>query len=223
MMSKEVFDSAALIPKVVAERLAQLITSDQKPKLIALTGGTLGIEVIREFGLLATPNLPVTFVFGDERYVGLADADRNEQQGLEAWPDLIDYLYRYPDCDLELADAKENFETAFKSRFGEVPTFDLTILGMGPDGHVASLFPGQHRPGDLVIAEPASPKPPAQRLSLSYKALNRSQEVWFIASGAAKADAVRCAFREDCDLPVAKISGQKSTRWFMDSELNRAL
>lgn len=223
MSDFEVFDTPTQVASEVASRLAALIQQDGSTKLVALTGGTLGIEVIREFAKFDNGTLPVKFVFGDERFVAPSHADRNEHQGLVAWPGLEKYLLRYPDADQDLDTAAENFEAFLKQELGENPVFDLTILGMGPDGHVASLFPGHDSPGELVVAESDSPKPPSQRLSLSYDALNRSRQVWFVASGDAKADAVRCARSADCDLPVAKVKGLEKTLWFIDLELSRAL
>jgi 6-phosphogluconolactonase len=94
---------------------------------------------------------------------------------------------------------------------------------MGPDGHVASLFPGAQHDFNWIVAESNSPKPPSMRLSFSYEALNRSSEVWFLVSGEAKADAVRCALSDSCDLPAGQVRGLESTLWFMDMELRRAL
>lgn len=223
MIEVEVFETPELIAKAAAERLSDHILAGTQIKLVALTGGTLGIEVIREFGRIAKPDLPVRFVFGDERFVALDHADRNEYQGIHAWPGLANYLLRYPDAQVGLDSARDAFASELMETFGSDPVFDLTILGMGPDGHVASLFPGHEQPGSVVVSEPKSPKPPAERLSLSYQALNNSREVWFVASGAAKATAVRCALSEDCDLPVAKVKGLEKTHWFIDSELKREL
>ncbi len=223
MSEPQVISTPSEVAFFVATELYSQITKDQTHKLVALTGGTLGIEVIREFGRLVEGELPARFVFGDERFVDLSDPDRNEHQGLEAWPGLERYLIRYPNNTLDLESARDRFELELKSKLGPEPRFDITILGMGPDGHIASLFPGHALTGELVVAEPDSPKPPAQRLSLSFDALNRSKEVWFVASGSAKADAVRCALGSDCELPVGKVKGQELTRWFIDSELSRAL
>lgn len=223
MTNPLVLNSSAEIASTVARRLLDAISLDSRKKLIALTGGTLGIEVIREFGLIAPEHLPVTFVFGDERFVAPEHSDRSEQQGLSAWPGLANCLIRYPYRAGEIANCRDSFAQLLTERFGPSPLFDITILGMGPDGHIASLFPGHETSGALVIAETQSPKPPAERLSLSYDALNNSTEVWFVASGSAKAQAVGCALRGDCDLPVAKVKGLKVTQWFIDSELSHAL
>lgn len=223
MSEFEVFDTPAQLASAVASRLFALIQQDGSKKLIALTGGTLGIEVIREFAKFDDGKLPVRFIFGDERFVGLSHPDRNEYQGLAAWPGLEKYLLRFPNSDQDLDAATGNFEALLKQELGDSPVFDLTILGMGPDGHIASLFPGHNSRGELVIAEKDSPKPPSKRISLSFQALNRSKQVWFVASGEAKAEAVRCAKKSDCDLPVAKVKGLEKTLWFIDKELSRAL
>jgi 6-phosphogluconolactonase len=95
---------------------------------------------------------------------------------------------------------------------------------MGPDGHVASLFPGHLHEVKWIVSEPESPKPPAERLSFSYQALNRSRTVFFLASGSAKAEVAKCAINDfDCDLPAAKVKGLELTRWYVDQEISRAL
>ena len=95
---------------------------------------------------------------------------------------------------------------------------------MGPDGHIASLFPGHQQAEKWIIAEKASPKPPAERLSFSYQALNRARAVIFLASGTAKAAVAKCAIQEEaCDLPAAKVKGLELTRWYVDEEISREL
>jgi 6-phosphogluconolactonase len=91
---------------------------------------------------------------------------------------------------------------------------------MGPDGHVASLFPGKPEPqsGVLVMAEHDSPKPPPQRLSFTYEALNSANEVWFVVAGADKQDAVSVAMGDSPqNLPVGRVHGKVLTQWFIDS------
>jgi 6-phosphogluconolactonase len=97
-------------------------------------------------------------------------------------------------------------------------TFDILLLGIGPDGHVASLFPGKDAQGQLVVAEHDSPKPPPMRLSLSYEAINSAREVWFTVAGADKQNAVATAFGDNPqELPVGRVRGRERTVWFVDA------
>jgi 6-phosphogluconolactonase len=217
-------DPAAIAPAVAAKLLA---LTGEKPLRVALTGGTLGIAVIAELGKNPPSPGTISFVFGDERFVPLDHADRNEAQGLEVWPGLGETLLRYPDVDVN-ADADVALERA-RDKFSAIleswldgQRFDVVILGMGPDGHVASLFPGVERVGDLVVAEPESPKPPSARLSLSYAAINGSSRVWFVVSGSAKATASACSYHQKCELPAARVRGEE-TLWFVDEAIAQAV
>ncbi len=212
----------------IAELLRSAIAARGNARLV-LTGGTLGIKIL---GDLAKQNLDLQnldIFFGDERFVALDHGDRNERQGLEAWPELENAkLHRFPAADQPLAGAADAFDSAIKDLFGpidaEAAAFDVVILGMGPDGHVASLFPGHQHEVKWIVSEKESPKPPAERLSFSYQALNRSRAVLFLASGSAKAEVAKCAINDlDCDLPAAKVKGLELTRWYVDQEISREL
>jgi 6-phosphogluconolactonase len=107
--------------------------------------------------------------------------------------------------------------------------FDIVMLGIGPDGHIASLFPGfPQLDVDDRIAVPVtdSPKPPPERVSLTYPALNRTRAVWFLVTGDGKAEAVRRALADDGDLhetpargiKPAPVSGAGETVWFLDRQ-----
>ena len=98
----------------------------------------------------------------------------------------------------------------------------MDLRRVGPDGHVASLFPGYPQLDvDDQIAVPVtdSPKPPPERISLTLPALNRSKSVWFLVSGTEKAAAVARALADGTDLhdcPAAGVSGADETIWFLD-------
>lgn len=213
-------DITGILQTAMAERgIARLV----------LTGGTLGIKILADLRGHGLDLSKLEVFFGDERYVALDHADRNEQQGLTAWPELASaQLHRFPEADLPLDSAASAFDAEVAQLLGPIDhgsaIFDVVILGMGPDGHVASLFPGRKHETRWIIAEHDSPKPPAERLSFSYQALNRARVLVFLASGSAKAAVASCAIRDlDCDLPAAKVKGVELTRWYVDQEISRAL
>ena len=217
-------DNAELIGRASKDfeaRVNELLSSQPKVRVL-LTGGTLGIEFIAAMKGLRIDYSKVWLMFSDERFVPLTHPDRNEHQAIGAWSELEQYLLRYPDSNQALSAARVELEGQISKVFEDGHGIDITILGMGPDGHVASLFPGHDQPGDWVIAEPSSPKPPAERLSLSYRALEQSGEVWFLASGESKAAAVSSALNSE-ELPAGRVRGKYETRWYLDAALNGAL
>lgn len=207
--------------------LAKALLREKNQIKVLLTGGTLGIEFIAGLAKLDLDWTRFWFKFSDERFVGLDDPDRNEHQGLVAWPALELQLDRYPAVELELAQARELENQKLLERFGSVDEagviFDLAILGMGPDAHIASLFPGHNQDGEWVIAEPDSPKPPSQRLSFSYGALNRSERVWFLAAGDSKLTAAKQSLDQSSGLPASRVRGLSETVWYLDKEITDAL
>jgi 6-phosphogluconolactonase len=100
--------------------------------------------------------------------------------------------------------------------------FDILMLGVGPDGHIASLFPGHPQldvSDQVAVGVTDSPKPPPERITLTYPALNRSRSVWFLVSGEGKAEAVARALADGTDLhdtPAAGVTGLEETIWFLD-------
>lgn len=229
-MIKRVFASkelAAAIARDVASLILHKLKTRPRFNLV-LTGGTLGIETVRALGKLDLDWNRVEIWFGDERFVASDSLDRNEAQALEAWPQLANLrLNRFPSPSVgSLKQAQQIHDAYFQAEFGDISApdsvFDLVLLGMGPDGHVASLFPGKSHAVNWVVAESDSPKPPSERLSLSYQALNRSEEVWFLVSGAAKSAAVNDVL-SGADLPAAKVTGMGETVWYLDQEISDAL
>jgi 6-phosphogluconolactonase len=105
--------------------------------------------------------------------------------------------------------------------------FDVVMLGLGPDGHVASLFPGSAQldvRDAVAVAVTDSPKPPPERVSLTFGALNRTAEVWFVVTGTGKAGAVAQALATGDDaadvheIPAVGVRGEDATVWFLDEE-----
>jgi 6-phosphogluconolactonase len=235
-------DDADAVAETAAESFIEHITEvlEQKSEAhVVLTGGTVGIKTLAAIAASARISEVefnrVHFWWGDERFVAADSAERNELQAREALLSKINidesklHAFGASDAGLSLAEACAVFsrEVAEHAAIDEiVPEFDVVFLGIGPDGHIASLFPGKAKPapGVAVIAEPDSPKPPSARLSFSYEALNSAHQVWFLVAGADKAQAVSVAFGEEPEsLPVGRVEGRDVTLWFIDEAAGAAL
>ena len=224
MISKVSASPDLLIQRAVKDfesLVTQLLESKSSIRVL-LTGGTLGIDFIRAMREVDIDFSRITLMFSDERFVALDHPDRNERQAIVVFPGLEHYLTRYPASDFPLDQAREQLEHQLEPMFEDGNGIDLTILGIGPDGHVASLFPEHAEPGRWVIAEANSPKPPSQRLSLSYAGLEQSRRVWFLASGAQKAWAVSQGMKKD-SVPASRVRGTEETVWYLDQELSDEL
>lgn len=196
---------------------------------VVLTGGTVGIALLSALDLNGSLDWArIHLWWGDERFVPQGDPQRNEGQ---AAPGLLNRvsipegnIHRMPSSDsgMNLNEAAAAYSAELSSFFGQgTPTFDITFLGVGPDAHVASLFPGLEAitvTGANVVAVANSPKPPAERISLTLEALNSSNRIWIVAAGADKADAVYSAFTQtDKNLsPVSAVDGVHETVFFTD-------
>ncbi len=237
-------------PTVVVHRNAELLAESVCARLMTalidvqasgrvpswvLTGGTIADRVHR--AVAASPARDavdwsrVDLWWGDERFLPSGAEERNETQARAA---LLDQLPLDPGRvhpmpaadhgvdDLEGAAARyaDELRAAGGDGGGSGPLFDVLMLGVGPDGHVASLFPGlpalyDDRP---VAAVRDAPKPPPTRLTLTLGTLGRAREVWFIASGEEKAAAVHRALSgsDVVDTPAAGPRGLHRTRWLLD-------
>ncbi len=232
-------------PEVLAASVsARLITtlvdaqSNGRVPHWVLTGGSIADAVHR--AIAASPAhdavdwTRVELWWGDERFVAADDSDRNELQAREA---LLDQLrldparvHPMPSSDGPTPDpeaaaeayAQELAAATHPEDHGVVPTFDVLMLGVGPDGHVASLFPERPALYDerAVTAVRGAPKPPPIRLSLTMTSLQRAREVWFIVSGTEKARAVHLALSGAgvVQVPAAGPRGQQRTVWMLDQQ-----
>lgn len=226
-------DVATQAANEILDAINQVLSKKQVAH-IALTGGTVGIltlEVLADaIAERQTDFSRVHFWWCDERFVPRDSADRNALQARNALLNSIDVpaenIHEFPSSDngLELNVAKLQFAEHMDRAFShDTAAMDLTILGMGPDGHIASLFPGQTHSGDLVVAVPDSPKPPAERLSMSMELINRSEKIIFVVSGIDKAEAIESVHKNpDCDLPAAKVAANGQTVWIIDEAAGAA-
>ena len=223
------FKDAEGVAEAAAEyfvtRLASLL--EQKSQVhVMLTGGTVGIATLAAISRREDAHLldwsRVHIWWGDERFVAADSEQRNAVQARTALLSKIamveSNVHEFPSTDsgLSLDEAEHLFSAEVLIA---APEFDLAFVGMGPDGHVCSLFPGKPAvaAGALVMAEHDSPKPPPQRLSFTYETMNSVAELIFVVAGADKAAAVKQVFDENAEkLPAAKISGRTKTIWFID-------
>jgi len=159
--------------------------------------------------------------------VGAGDADRNDGQArpaLDRLPLDAKRVHPMPAADGEAPDldaAAAGYADELRRHGSD--RFDIVLLGVGQDGHVASLFPG-HPELDVedttAVGVRESPKPPPERISLTFPALERTDEVWFVAAGEEKAEAVRRALTPGADpheVPAARPRGRQRTLWLLDS------
>lgn len=232
----EVHQSRSDLATSVAGAFLRLLTVEQargEVPQVALTGGTIADEIHREIARLAPGTevdwTKVDFFWGDERFVPPDSEDRNARVAHEDFLDRVGVDPARVHAVPSTADAPDVATAA--TSYAEVVRsvgagrFHLVMLGVGPDGHVASLFPGSpHLDVDDAITLPVtdSPKPPPERVTLTFPALNRADEVWFVVSGADKAEAVgRALATPPADLheiPAAGVRGEVETIWFLDHE-----
>jgi 6-phosphogluconolactonase len=217
----------------LVRRLAELQDAGRTPSVV-LTGGTIADQVHR--AVLDVPAQGdvdwggVEFWFGDERFVAADDPDRNALQARQAFLSALpvdpDRVHEMSASDGPRGDDVDAAARAYADELERVlgpdPRFDVLMLGVGPDGHCASLFP-HHESLDaagLVVAVRESPKPPPTRISLTMPVLQQAEEVWFVASGGGKARAVREALAgaDVHDVPAAGPRGREHTRWFLDAD-----
>jgi 6-phosphogluconolactonase len=228
--------AAAAAARLVT-RLVDLQSTGVVPRL-GLTGGGVGIAMLEHLrGSPARDAVDwgrVEFYWGDERFLPPGDPERNETQARAA---LLDHVGVDEATVFAMgadtgtgpsgADAAAEAYAAVLARaarpedHGSVPALDVLLLGMGGEGHTASVFP--HSPAvyeeeRTVVAVHGCPKPPPTRVSLTLPAIRRAAEVWIVTSGESKAAAVAMALSgaDEVALPVAGAQGRRRTRWLLD-------
>jgi 6-phosphogluconolactonase len=229
------------LTRAVAEALIARVGAAQAvhgTASVVLTGGGIGIAVLERVAALADDPprhrvdwTAVDFWWGDDRFVPADDDERNEQAARGALLDVVgvpaERVHPMPPSDGDFAEPEDAAawyagQLAAAAPEGRaLPRFDVLLLGMGPEGHVASIFPGSPAVRDErpVIAVRDCPKPPPTRISLGFSAINSAEEVWLLVSGEAKAPAVAAALTEGADpvqLPAAGVHGVQATRWLLD-------
>lgn len=231
----------ALLADAIAARLVTKLVDAQAAAgtaSIVLTGGGTGIAVLER--LRATPAHDavdwsnVHIYWGDERFLPEGHPDRNETQAREA---LLDHVQLDPTkvhamaaSDGEFGDDPDAAADAYAELLARnarpedhtpVPAFDVCLLGVGEEGHTASIFPSSpavYETERTVVAVRNCPKPPPTRVSLTLPAIRSANEVWLLTAGASKSSAVALALSGagEVQLPAAGATGRRRTLWLLD-------
>lgn len=231
----------ALMAHATAARLLAVLTEAQAVRgsaTVVLTGGRNGNAL-----LAALADAPardavdwsrVNLWWGDERYLPEGHPERNVHQARAALLDRVGLdpsrVHPMPAADgphgpdvgaAAAAYAAELAEAARQEGGDTLPHFDVVLLGVGPDTHVASLFPGLPQVAETtrtVVAVTDAPKPPPTRLSLTLPAIRSARQVWLLAAGADKADAAALALSGPpaARAPAAQARGRERTLWLLD-------
>jgi 6-phosphogluconolactonase len=231
-----------LLAKAAAARLITVLVDSLAARgsaSMVLTGGGIGTAVLTALGDAPARDAidwrRLDIWWGDERFLATGDPERNETGARSALLDRVDidparvHAMPGPDGpdrdDPAAAAARYASWLAAAARpedHGAVPSFDVLMLGIGPEAHVASLFPGMPALHDerTVVAVYDSPKPPPTRLSLTLPSIQAAREVWILASGAEKADAVANALSGagPDEYPAAGARGRQRTLFLLDRD-----
>lgn len=217
-MNEKLFESSAQLAAFAAGRIAELCREAVAEKGVChlvLAGGTtprLCYELLRQMPL---PWASLHIWFGDERCLPPGDAERNDTMADVA---LLKHV-PLPALQIHRMMAEEGPEAAalaYATLLAEAPVMDIVLLGMGEDGHTASLFPGNPALTDARLAVPVynSPKPPSERVSMGYAALNAARHRILMVTGKGKADAL-ARIRAGERLPIAAIA---EGEWLLDRD-----
>jgi 6-phosphogluconolactonase len=205
-----------------------------KSHCVALSGGRIALkffaETVKQAKARAVFFAHVHFFWADERCVPPTDPESNFKLASE----LLFTPLKIPESQIHRICGEELPEVAAKSASEEIrrvalknsadqPVLDLIFLGMGEDGHVASLFPGKTEgtfPADIFCVVKNSPKPPPNRISLSYAAIAAAKNVWVLVASAGKEAALRESFLSNGKTPLARvIQSRPQTKIFSDFSL----
>jgi 6-phosphogluconolactonase len=232
---------ADLLAASAAARLVTKLVDAQSARgwaSVVLTGGRTGNAVLSHLrdspARDAVDWSTVDLYWGDERFLPSGHPDRNETQAREALLDAlnlpVERVHAMEPSDGRFGDDPDAAAAAYAELLaaraepgvaGGVPTFDVCMLGVGEEGHTASIFPDSpavHETERTVVAVRNCPKPPPTRVSLTLPAIRRSAEVWLMTAGAAKAEPVVKALNgaSEVDIPAAGARGQRRTLWLLD-------
>lgn len=170
--------------------------------------------------------------FGDERSVPHDHPDSNflmaQQALIEHIPIAEEQVHAMAPLPDNMSQAAQDYQTAIEQHVRQRnnrPVFDLVLLGLGPDGHTASLFPDTNvlNEESAWVSPVYVDKLESWRLTLTYPVLENAQQLLFIVSGRDKAPVIKELFQTDCDLPSARLQYRGNTRWYLDVDAAQGL
>lgn len=213
----------ALVDRAIAER---------GRARVVLTGGGAGIGLLAALRTADIDWPHIEFFWGDERFVGPDDAERNEVQARDALLSHVPVdealVHPMPADSGEFRGDVDGAARHYAGLVEPVDAFDLHLLGMGGEGHVNSIFP--HSPAvaetsPTVVAVRDCPKPPLTRITLTLPMVARAREVWLLVAGESKASAAAAALAgaSPADVPSAGAVGAERTVWYLDRAAASAL
>ena len=224
------FEDAEALATAAAERWRTVLLERNRAQTftVALSGGRIPKALYKAFaGLAADDSLEgVHFFWGDERVVPSTDPESNFH--LAAVPLFL--ALKIPESQVHRMITERDEKFAVQQAEAEIcrvaelndqgqPALDLVFLGMGEDGHVASLFPGDTEALETLAVYRAvtGPKPPPRRVTLGYPALAAAREVWVLASGEGKKEALQASLEPTGNTPLARVLQSRSnTEIFTD-------
>ena len=204
-----IFDDEMSLSKALAQEILNIAKKSIFEKdcfSIVLTGGQSVLSLYKILSK-ADSNWDKWHIYiGDERFLPAGHKDRNDQIINEIWLDnspIPKKNIHFIKAELGLLQARVEYENMLKG----VDKFDIVLLSMGEDGHIASLFPNHVYPEEqMVVVEQDSPKPPKERISMSYQQLNIAQYIFKLIIGESKQKAVTL-LEQNVNLPIAKVNG----------------
>lgn len=226
-----VHPSAEMLAATTAARLVTRLVDLQSAgriPAIALTGGGVGTATLARIAdspaAGAVDWRRVDFFWGDERFVPADDDERNEKQARLALLNAVDVdparVHPMAASDGAFGDDVDAAAAAYAELLDRRGALDIVMLGMGGEGHVASVFPDSPAVRDdrTVVSVRDCPKPPPTRISLTLPTIRTAAEVWIITEGTAKAGALALAFggAGESEVPVAGAVGRSRTLWLID-------
>lgn len=212
-----VFDDAQTLVSQLANALCEVADEAIRARGVfhlVLAGGRTPLALYRELAKRQAGDVPWHIWYGDERCLPADDPARNSRMAETAW--LANSAI--PPQQRRAIPAERGAITAaqqYREWLADIAAFDLVLLGVGEDGHTASLFPGKVLQDGDVLAVRDAPKPPPERVSLSASRLSRSRRVWFVVTGAEKREAVLRWKKADA-LPVTQVQGIEETVAWLD-------